>query len=307
MSAVPLAVRLPNWVGDVCMALPALGLLQSHGHDLRLFGRGWACDLLAGHPWRVEKLEKGWRPAARQLSGSGARRMLLLANSFSSAWQARWAGLAATGYRGDLRSWLLAEAVERPGPQHEVEAFWRLAARFAPGAPTRPPPVLGLVLHDRHCAQAELALRQAGVTGPFRVLAPLAAGKIGGRSKVWPGFPLLCRLLCESGGTVVACPGPGEEDATRAALPGAALLPGLGLGAYAAVCRRSQGVVANDSGPMHLAAAAGAPVLGVFGVGDPSRTRPWSPRARVVGSGQGWPGVEEVVAALPGGQPQPAP
>lgn len=175
---------------------------------------------------------------------------------------------------------------------HEVESFWRVAGAWC--SPAVPPDTLGLRLAESHRRQAAEAL--AAISGPYAVLAPLAVGTIRGQSKQWPGFRLLARMLAEHG-QVIACPGPGEESATQAALPGAILLPRLGVGAYAAVMARSRVVVANDSGPMHLAAAVGAPVVGVFGVSDPGRTRPWSPRARAVGDAGGWPSVDLVAAA----------
>jgi lipopolysaccharide heptosyltransferase II len=50
----------------------------------------------------------------------------------------------------------------------------------------------------------------------------------------------------------------------------------------AALMRCATAVVAVDSGPMHLAAAVGAPVIALFGPGDPRQCRPWSDRADVV-------------------------
>jgi heptosyltransferase-2 len=206
--------------------------------------------------------------------------------------------MRATGYRNELRSPLLGRAVAKVRGVHEVEAFWRLALAHL-GRPVEPPPQqLGLKLHDRHREQAHGALQTAGVTGPYAVLCPLAVGLANGRPKVWPSFPLLCRGLIESGETVVACPGPGEETACAAALPGARMLPGLGLGAYAAVLAGASRVAANDSGPMHLAAAVDAPVLGIFGVSDPRRTAPWTAHGTTSGSENGWPTLGDVVASL---------
>src|SRR5262245_29382588 len=48
------------------------------------------------------------------------------------------------------------------------------------------------------------------------------------------------------------------------------------------VLRGARAVVAVDSGPMHLAAAVGAPVVALFGPGDPRECRPWSDRSEVV-------------------------
>jgi heptosyltransferase-2 len=293
-----LALRLPNWVGDVVMALPAIDLLHRRGLPLTLFGKRWCADLLTGTGLDVRPLPKGIFAAADAVRACGARRGVLFTNSFGSALQWRLAGAPAMGHRADGRSLLLGRGLSRPGAMHEVAAFHRLASAAAAwcGRP-RDEPVpdrLVLPLAERHRAEAAAALAAAGVTGPYRVIAPLATGLIGGKPKVWPSFPLLCRMLGSVDCTLVACPGPGEEAALRAVAPGAVQLPGLGLGAYAAVCAKAVAVVANDSGPMHLAAAVGVPVVGVFGLTDPARTRPWSPQGVAVGSRAGWPPVKEV-------------
>lgn len=293
-AAEPIAVRLPNWVGDACMALPALARLRRAGYRLHCFGRGWAADLLAAEPDAVARLPGGLLADARAIRAAGASRGVLFPNSFGSALRMRLAGVGAVGH-GGLRSILLGRGIARVAGSHEVEAFWRVAGGLCPHA-DGPPPALGLRLHERHSAQAAAALAGAGITGRYAVLAPLAVGTINGQSKQWPGFPLLSRLLSDRL-RLVACPGPGEEAATARAVPGAALLNGLGLGAYAAVMAGSSLVVANDSGPMHLAAAAGAPVIGVFGVSDPGRTRPWGVRTRTVGDARAWPPVDAVAAA----------
>lgn len=304
-----IAVRLPNWVGDVCMALPALAHLRAAGFRLHCFGKGWARDLLAGFPDRVEVLPKGRRAASSALRASGAQRGLLFTNSFSSAWTMYWAGLKAVGYRGEFRGWLLNYSPARLRGVHEVESFWNLAMAqtcqdggwpisFGESPAPDAPPTLNLVLAQRHRDEAVAALAAAGVTAPYHVLCPLAVGTVAGMSKQWPSFPLLCRGLIEQGERVVACPGPGEEAACAALLPGATLIPGLGLGAYAAVLAGARKVVANDSGPMHLGVAVGAPTLGIFGVTDPRRTRPWGTNGAVVGDGMGWPTVQAVWESL---------
>ena len=299
-----LVVRLPNWVGDACMALPALTALAERGIELHVVGKGWAGDLLSGHGWPVSKLPAGLRAAAGAVRSVGIERGLLLTNSFGSALHFRLAGVRAVGYRSDGRTLLLGRGVPKPADgHHEVRAFWRLAQEVAvwlalPPLPAEPPASLGLRLSDATRGVAAAALEKAGVHSPFVLLCPLAAGTIGGRSKVWPAFPQLARLLQERDLPLVACPGPGEEAACAEALPGARLLPGLGLAAYAAVCSRALITVANDSGPMHLAAAVDAPVVGVFGVSDTVRTRPWSLSGSTVGGVAGWPSAAEVVKQL---------
>lgn len=297
-----LAVRLPNWVGDACMALPAMTALAERGVELHLWGKGWAGDLFAAHGWPVAKLPAGVRPAADALRVAGIPRGVLFTNSFGSALQWRLAGVRAVGYRSECRTLLLGRGVPRLPGVHETASFWRLAQETAtwlalPPLLPAPPASLGLRLTDAHRAAADEALRKVGVHSPFVLLCPLAAGTINGKSKIWPGFPLLARMISERGLPLVACPGPGEDAACAAAIPGVRLLPGLSLGAYAAVSSRALVTVANDSGPMHLAAAVDAPVVGVFGVADPARTRPWSVQGKTVGDATGWPTAAAVLTA----------
>ncbi len=305
-SGVPLRVRLPNWVGDACMALPALRELEARGALLSLAGRGWAADLLAGHGWPVLKLPAGLRAGAAALrAAAGPRRGLLLTNSLSSAATFRLAGVSALGHRNEGRSLLLGRALAKPEGLHEVEVFWRLAGAAAawlplPGWPASPPVSLGLRLTDAHRHAAAEALAAAGLAAgqPYMVLAPLAAGTAGGVPKLWPRFGELDEALRARGCTTVVCPGPGEAEAARAAVPGARVLVGLGLGAYAAACAGALATVSNDSGPMHLAAAVDAPVMGVFGPSDPARTRPWGPRVAWTGGAGVWPSVAQVLDGL---------
>ena len=49
--------RIPNHVGDCCMALPGLRLLEASGLTPVLTGKRWAEDLLAGTGWRFEPIE----------------------------------------------------------------------------------------------------------------------------------------------------------------------------------------------------------------------------------------------------------
>ena len=282
------------------MALPALSLLVERGIDVRCFGRAWASELLSGMPLSVVELPRGTLAAAAVLRRSEARHGLLFTNSLRSAAQMRLSGIAGAGYRHSVRGLLLGQAVDRaPAPIHEAQSFWRLAkAVLGEDGDATTAPFARLPLTEHHREPADAALARARVTPGFAVLCPLALGAVRGETKVWPHFAALCSRLMEGGQTVVACPGPGETAATAAALPGAVLLEGLGLGAYAAVLARARYAVANDSGPMHLAASVGAPVIGIFGPGDPARTRPWSERGHAVGGRGRWTPIEEVLGEL---------
>ncbi|HEY0295978.1 MAG TPA: glycosyltransferase family 9 protein [Bordetella sp.] len=311
-----LYVRLPNWVGDVCMSLPALHLLQQAGPPLVLCARPWALDLLAGLPahdfvaLRGKLREDRAAVAAhRRALGREARaaRGLLIPDSLSSALVFRLAGLPSAGFRDEGRSMLLRWPIAKPGPAlHTVQA-WHYLARTAlrqwslPAASDAPGPRLGLPLTAAHREAARALLREQGLDGrPFVLIAPTAVGLHHGRVKVWPHFDALTRALQADGHTVIMCPPPAEAGQARANAPTATLLAPLGLGAYAALAAQARLVVCNDSGVSHIAAAVGARQLTLFGVTQASRTGPWSPTARGLGSDLAWPEIDAVRQTVDG-------
>jgi heptosyltransferase-2 len=306
-----LIVRLPNHLGDACMALPALDLLAAQGHQLTLLGRGWSRSLFAAYAWPVASVGAFW-PTVSTLralkndgaAASGANAMqaqgLLLTNSFGSALQFRLAGVPAAGYARDGRTPLLRTAVSVPAAwrsgMHMVEYYLALAATIT-GAAATAPPQLALRLTPAARAQAQATLVAASVQGDYVVLCPAAIGLHRGQVKAWSGYGRLASDLRERGLTVLASPGPGETAAVQAAVPGTIVLPELGVDVFAALLAGARLVVANDSGAGHVAAAVNAPLLSVIGVTEPQKTRPWGPRATLVGSESGWPDYAEVLAA----------
>jgi heptosyltransferase-2 len=302
-----LIVRLPNHLGDACMALPALELLAAEGRSLTLIGRPWAADLFAAYPWTILPLAPGRRAriAALRRRIRPRAEALLLTNSFGSALDFRLLRLKTAGYATDLRRPLLAKAIAVPAgwrradrPMHMVEYYYELARRFGGAAASPVPARLSLRLaEDRH-RRAHDMLAAAKVPGPYVMLCPVAVGRHHGRVKAWDGFGALCRDLLAAGTAVVCCPGPGESEAVRRTVPGAVLLPETDVGTFAALLAASRLVVANDSGAAHVAAAVDAPLVTLFGVTDARRTGPWSPTALRLGSADSWPNFDEVAAAV---------
>ncbi len=304
----PLIVRLRNWVGDVTLALPTLQRLADAGYDLQLVGKAWAADLLAGHGWPVQVLAKtrtarvdqlrALRRAALVADPLARNRLnaLCLPDSFSSALDFRLAGLHALGHANEGRSLLLGRAVRRPAGVHELAVYWALGnALLGEQAPL--PTQLGLCPSPAHCAQAQ-ALRAAHGIGPACiVICPFAGGTWNKQDKTWPDFAaLVAHDLPALGRRVVVCPGPGEEDSAREQFPSATLLPGVGLGAYAALLSEAALMISNDTGPGHMAAAVGTPLISVHGPSDPALWRPWGPSVHLLGGHGAWPDRAAVLA-----------
>jgi heptosyltransferase-1 len=111
----------------------------------------------------------------------------------------------------------------------------------------------------------------------------------GWRSKCWPAerYGELHRQLADRyGWRGIVSFGPGEEELARRVIEAAGktvpVAVPFGLGPLMALLCRAKFVVSADTGPMHLACALGAPVVGLFGPTDPSRNGPYPGHDAVV-------------------------
>jgi lipopolysaccharide heptosyltransferase I len=97
--------------------------------------------------------------------------------------------------------------------------------------------------------------------------------------KQWPAerFGEVARHL---GDRVIAAWGPNEEP--LAAAIGCEIAPATDLRELAWLLQHAKLVIAGDTGPLHLAAALGTPVVALFGPTDPRRNGPYGQLANVV-------------------------
>ncbi|HEX7076996.1 MAG TPA: lipopolysaccharide heptosyltransferase II [Candidatus Eisenbacteria bacterium] len=285
----PLLVRLPNWLGDLILALPVIGAAAES--DAVFLGPAPFEALVAPRfprsryvPWSRAR-RYGPLGALRSLR---PRRALLLTESFSSALLAALAGIPERiGYAAEGRGFLLTRRVRRAGAarsRSRADEYREVALaaglRVDPVAPS-------IAATAAETAAAAERLRTAGIGGaPYAVLAPGAAY---GPAKQWGAerFAAAGAHLARHRGLALAVVGSAadrpvadqvaaraiSEGARAVSLAGATDLPelfGLLDGARA--------VLSNDSGVMHAAAALGRPTVALFGSTSPvwtSADSPW--------------------------------
>jgi len=127
-------------------------------------------------------------------------------------------------------------------------------------------------------------LSEQGLTH-FAILNPGA----GWGAKRWPAerYGEVARRLAERGVRSLINYGPGEENLVEAAVAasrGAARPTRGSLTELIALTRRAQLFIGGDTGPMHLAAVLGVPVVAIFGPTDPARNGPYGTRSIVLRS-----------------------
>lgn len=306
------------------MATPALRLLRDalKGSFIGALCRPGIDELLAGNSLVDElHIERGGGVFGPKLLAAKVRpRMydtaLLLTNSFSTALVARIAGIPRrTGYNRDGRGFLLTEKLVAPrrgdGEFAIIPAcryYWdaaesilhecqpRYNALSATPIPLAFPPgtFMELAVSPAQHAAANVVLSRAGINldAPYALLNP------GGNNpaKRWPPerFAAIADLLATHHRMQVVVNGsPAESpvlDAVishaRIARPISLAACGITLGALKPIVAGASLVLTNDTGPRHIAAAMGTPLVSLFGPTDHRwtliPTRPSGPEAIVV-------------------------
>lgn len=283
LTALPrrtrLWVRLPNWLGDVVMALPLLRALRAARPDMEitLVAKGAYLPLL-------ERLGVADRLRALPQAGGLAY--------FADFWRARGEFidcylLFTNSTRGDLEAWctgarqrfgLVRAGKPRPllthrftlpagydeSRNHQLALWTDFLRRFGLEQPADLTPLQLSALSSQHSASAPIGLICGSENTP---------------AKRWPveHWRALIAALPEQRFALFGTPN--DRAITDAVAAGFGervenLAGRTGLVEFAERLRSCALLVANDTGGMHLANALGVPVIGLFGPTNPVRTGP---------------------------------
>ena len=290
-------IRATNWVGDAIMALPALRAVRSQfpEAEITILARPYVAAIyknqqVCDNTMFVE--ETG--DIVSELRAQKFDVALLFQNAFGAAWLAWRAGIAQRiGYARDGRSLLLTKAVPvpKPGeiPFHEQYYYLELLRRagWLDSLPTESFIKLNVPEENRERA-AEFLLSSGVRPDGFRIA--IGAGASYGSAKCWPPdrfAELANRLQAQASADVILFGTPAEAAVSSAIAAGMHRPPidltgKTAINDLPALLSQCHLFIGNDSGAMHVAAAVGLPVVGVFGPTDPFGTSPVTPRCSIV-------------------------
>jgi heptosyltransferase-2 len=278
-------IRTPNWLGDAVMALPAMAALRAAFHDRALIVAAPPSiaslfhERTTARPDEVLTVEKATETAT--LRNANLDAAVLLPNTFRTAWVCRQAGIRERwGYRAYGRSLLLTRAIARPrGRMHHSVYFRHLVSALGFEAPELVPRIEITSQTERRVDDL-LARSAIDRSAPLVGIAPGAAY---GHAKRWPSARVadLIGRLADRGAISVLVGAASDRNAGReieSALPAGVravnLVGRTDLRLFAGLLAACHAFVSNDSGAMHLAAAAGVPVTAMFGPTDERATAP---------------------------------
>lgn len=262
----------PNWLGDAVMALPAIRDVRRHfsTHSLAVAARASVAPVFLAVPG-IDSLTIVERGKESSLRGDIA---ILLPNSFRSAWMVKQAGIKERwGYGTDFRHLLLTRRAGRPRKRVSFPEYYSHLVRQL-GIETGPlTAALDLPAAARNAAAKLLEERGWRAGQPLVGIAPGAAF---GHAKRWPRrryAELGARLKGELGAECVILGRTEDRDAGNL-IQGIDLIGQTDLTMLMGVISHCDALVANDSGALHVAAALGVPVAGIYGPTDERYSTP---------------------------------
>ena len=288
-------VRGVNWVGDSILTYPTvqnLKLLFPQSH-LAILVPDSLADLWRTSPYVDEiipfRKEEGIRSLWEDLNlGQSLKERnfdlaFILPRSFRSAFQSYLARVPIrVGYQSEARSLFLTHGIPRTDDVlhvHRVHYYQRLIEPFGKVETSLAPRIF---LREEDRRWAEETLKDLGLLDG-RPLIGMNPGATYGLAKCWPPgrFGELGKRIGKKWKASVLLFGREEERPVaeqilqHAGVEGVDLVGKTRLLQLAALLERCRLLVTNDTGTMHVAAAAGTPVVALFGSTDPVATGPW--------------------------------
>lgn len=295
-------VRVPNWIGDAVMCLPALMDIRECfvKANITLLARPTIAEMLREQCGINDVLVFENQTNHRgvfgllKLSHIIRKRAFDMAVLFQNAFEAAVLTSISNipnriGYATDGRGWLLSQSVQRPSKRsfHQTQYYQQLveAVTEQPSKDRTPK----LVVSEKERKACESTFPEVFVPSDM-LLIGINPGSIYGSAKRW-----LPERFAELGDRIVArmfkdhpeyssvrcllMGGKGEEDlgreiADRMGSQPIVLSGKTSIRELMCILRRCALLVTNDTGPMHMAQALGVPVVAIFGSTDPESTCP---------------------------------
>jgi ADP-heptose:LPS heptosyltransferase len=283
-----LAIAAGGGIGDVLLATPAMRALRTRYDEVVGLTAPAHAEVLAHDPDLAEVWtddEPFDRLAARVAAGRFDAAIVTWANLRTAALPFVARIPERVGQANRLYSMLFTKAVHVRSESGDRTTHWtQVLLDYARALDCDTPdatPIFQLTSDDR--IAGEVLLRDADVRSGYLVIHPTRG--ISSRRPKWPVERLAAltrELSLRFGYPVVVSGGPGDSSVAEfiaAASGGTSIAGNATLGAFAAIAEQARAVIALDSGPMHLAAAVGAPTVGIFAM-QPDEPDRWAPLGR---------------------------
>ena len=298
-------VRAPNWIGDAVLCLPALEALKMACPQaaITVLAKPWVGPVFFNNPSVKQVIDYDISGRHRGIFGKwklikdirkyGFDSAVLFQNAFEAAMIVFMAGIPVRiGYARDLRGFLLTNPIKLTSDikkTHHVFYYLNIVAGLKKdysrqlSAISHQPKIY---LTKEESEYAKNFLKGKGIES--NIIVGIAPGASYGPAKRWMAerfTEVARRLMADYDAGLILFGGIDDKvicGEVLKGLKGLNLAGEVGLRQTIALISRCNLFITNDSGPMHIAASLGIPVVAVFGSTDPNLTAPLSDNVRVV-------------------------
>jgi len=242
--------------------------LQKSGVDFSCLGHSWTKDLFSGTDFKIVAGPeiKNPRWCFNFYKENNFRQGMLCTNTFPTVVPMRLAGLKPVGYH-----MLSSNRLNYDNSLHTVENYFELG-RFFTKNKLKVEEISETIPISEHNIEIGKKLVSEKIGAEYIVICPYATNLHKGKNKEWPYWQEFCKKFNKY--NVVALVSNSDIERCKNEFPDINILS-CGLAATAYIMQNAKFVLANDSGPMHIASFFGAKVIGLFGVTEIKKTRPW--------------------------------
>lgn len=295
-----IVVRVPNWIGDSILAVPAIESISRNYSDAQVWvlTKEWVKDLFDSYSFikgviplsETNKNLKNLNESAQRIKKLNFDLGVLLTNSFVSAFLFYLAKIPQRwGYSRDGRGILLTKSIslkKEESSSHQVNTYLDLICGL--GLKTNPPQLsLPLTQEEKQKARETLLSLNIDLELPLIFLHP---GASYGPAKRWPvrKYAALATLLQEKKKANILLIGASEDSGLAESITSSMAKKPVNLAGktslrlLAGLISHANLFITNDSGPMHMANAMKIPVIAIFGPTDPKTTGPFQEPATVI-------------------------
>jgi len=300
-------IRCPNWIGDVMLSIPSISSVRAAfpSAHISILVKSDLIPLFEGNPDINEIIS--FNPDLmsvverlrfyRGLKEKNFDLAILLTNSFESALSAYLAGIRERiGFNKDMRGIFLTEKIPMPSRKsprmHQTEYYLTLINSI-PEVRSQKPEARSNNVYFYISEDIQNAVDKFWEEKGLSKKTPVIGMNIGasyGSAKRWmpERFAELGNMIySELKGEVILFGGSGDfnieaEIKSRMKNKAISMVGKTTLKSLAAMIKKCHLFITNDSGPMHIAAAVGTPIVAIFGSTDPSETSPLCDKYKIV-------------------------
>lgn len=295
----------PQWIGDAVMSQPLIAALADRGESITVAALPWVAPVYRAMPQVSRVIELPFAHGRLDLTqrrelGRSLRHgfdvAYVLPNSLKAALLPWFAGIPVrVGYQGEARWGILNRRLPNPKGRPPMVRFYLALARLGMAWGMRTTQFGGSLTAQQPTPDLELPVDRVERTCAMHSVQPhaywvMAPGAEYGPAKCWPAdhYATLAADLIRRTSLPVLLLGSGKEaeltqQIAQQAGEGCTPLAGkTSLDEAMALIAAARGMVSNDSGLMHVAAAFGVPQVAVFGSTSPEHTPPLNDQASVI-------------------------